>query len=407
MKLTEQIRFYALIMWSLGLSAVMIDSFSFSIVEERASFSYLFFIAAFLLLAWAEKRQYSTRVYIYRIHDIVIYSPLKYFLIYFLWVSLFSPFTENPIKSILFALNGWLSLFTVAVSAHLLFCERSSDLISLLPKQFSFSFKIFNLILCFIFINLIFHLFFPQLPFPQMIRKQFDLFLFFIIGLPFLIWDLLKMSRKFANSFLVATNIILGLGLITLLSSKIFYLGPIFAIFLIICLTLYKRVKQRKALIALLVISSASIGVPLLFITFGPEKLLRIPELLRVQQVIETKLLVEWKPAFANLLQSKFMGSGIGVVEGRGVWARVLVDSGVIGFLLYLCFYGSLAKALLLVRRSSRVVASNVALISLLVFIVIVSHFLDNPYSAWIWVWYAIWTVLGSTHRKKDLGVSR
>ena len=81
--------------------------------------------------------------------------------------------------------------------------------------------------------------------------------------------------------------------------------------------------------------------------------------------------------------------------------ARVLAEAGIVGFLLYLGFFLNLLRDLYRVRRSSRVVVSNVSFVSMAIFLVLVSQTVENPYGAYVWVWYALWALFGSTARKK------
>jgi hypothetical protein len=105
--------------------------------------------------------------------------------------------------------------------------------------------------------------------------------------------------------------------------------------------------------------------------------------------------------AFEALEKSQYLGQGVGLAPFRGVWARVLAEAGVIGFLLYGAFFVNLLWDLYQVRRSSRVVVSNVAALSLGLFLFLASHYVSNPYGAYVWVWYSIWALFASTPRKK------
>jgi hypothetical protein len=47
------------------------------------------------------------------------------------------------------------------------------------------------------------------------------------------------------------------------------------------------------------------------------------------------------------------------------------------------------------------VVVSNIALLSVLSFVFFLSHYVENPYGAYAWVWYSIWALFASTSKKK------
>jgi O-antigen ligase len=105
--------------------------------------------------------------------------------------------------------------------------------------------------------------------------------------------------------------------------------------------------------------------------------------------------------ALESLWQTHGLGLGLGVTSLHGVWTRVLAEAGVVGFVFYGAFFLSVLRDLYRVRRSTRVVVSNVSFVSMAVFLVLVSQSVENPYSAYVWVWYALWALFGSTARKK------
>jgi hypothetical protein len=55
------------------------------------------------------------------------------------------------------------------------------------------------------------------------------------------------------------------------------------------------------------------------------------------------------------------------------------------------------------VRHSERVVVSNIALLSVGVFLALLGHLVENPYGAYVWVWYALWALFASTPKKRAL----
>ena len=142
--LTQKLRIFACWAWSLGLALTAFDILYIPVFQWRASVSYLFFAIAFFLVAWAEKREFSTRIFLYRLHDVAIYSPWKYLLLYFLWISIFSPFSQEPLTSLLFATNGWLSLVAVGLTAQFIFCERGEHGVLLLPDRLKIAFRFYS-----------------------------------------------------------------------------------------------------------------------------------------------------------------------------------------------------------------------------------------------------------------------
>jgi hypothetical protein len=118
---------------------------------------------------------------------------------------------------------------------------------------------------------------------------------------------------------------------------------------------------------------------------------------------VEGRLLSTATVTWSALKETKFLGLGLGLSPTQhGLWSRLLIESGIIGFILYVCYFLDLLVGLYRVRHAPRVVVSNVAFLSALYFIFIGNRYLLNPYGAYIWAWYAIWTVFSAYYRKKD-----
>ena len=119
-----------------------------------------------------------------------------------------------------------------------------------------------------------------------------------------------------------------------------------------------------------------------------------INEIAAHKAILDNNLVVAQK----NLI----LGAGLGVTKIKnGILSKILAEAGVIGLLLYTAFFGSLLKNLYFIRREPRIIVSNIAFVSVIIFLLISSRWLTNPYSPSIWVWYAIWTIFASTTRQK------
>ena len=103
------------------------------------------------------------------------------------------------------------------------------------------------------------------------------------------------------------------------------------------------------------------------------------------------------------LRETRGLGQGVGISSLRGVWTRVIAEAGLVGFVFYLGFFFQVLRDLYHVRRSSRVVVSNISFVSVAVFLVLVSRVVENPYGAYVWVWYGIWALFASTARKREV----
>lgn len=399
--LTAKLRSAAAWAWCLGLATIALEFMVVPVLGERVSLTYCFFVAAAFFTAWAEKREFSTRVALYRLHDAAIYSPWRFLLLYFLWISVFSPFTELPLKSLAYAANGWLSLLAVGLTAQFIFCERGESGVVLLPARLGLAFRFYAVTLVFLFSSQLLHLFAPDLPLDLLGAEQLNLFLYFLIGMPFLLWDLLKPGRRFLPRWLTALTVVLG-GATTVLIGRRFFTAALLVSFgSLLSLFVYKRIRLRKAV----ALAGAVACLGLLALVMLKWALLGSLEwhgaLQAARAQVEQRMAGSIGASLQILERSNYLGQGLGLAPLHGVWIRVIAEAGVIGFLLYAAFFLNLLWDLYQVRRSARVVVSNIAALSMGLFLLLASHYVGNPYGAYVWVWYAIWAVFAATPRKK------
>ncbi len=400
-RLTAQLRLAACVFWSLGLAVLAFDFLSLPVLEWKASASYIFFSFAALVTVWAEKREFGTRVALYRVHDAVIYSPWRFLLLYFLWISVFSPFTASPVASLVYATNGWLSLLAIGLTAQFIFSERAIHGIVLVPSRLRIAFWSYCFTVSLLLANGLIHLFFPTSALPMLVNQQANLFLYFTMGLPFLLWDFLKDGRRMVPRWLSGLTVCMG-GITTLLLNQRFYLaaftlsvGAIFGLFLL------KRIHLRQALMLAGLLSGWAVAAGLGLLLLLDREGLRYA-LEQERAALAARMVSNFSLAWESLQQTNGFGRGLGSVNLRGVWTRVLAEAGVVGFLLYLAFFLNVLWDLFRVRRSTRLVVSNVSFVSLAVFLVLVGHYVENPYGAYVWVWYALWALFGSTAKKQQ-----
>jgi len=398
--LTGHLRGSACVLWSLGLAMVAFDFLYLPVFEWKASVSYVFFAAAALATLWAEKREFGTRVALYRLHDAVIFSPWRFLLLYFLWISVFSPFTGNPLASLVYAANGWLSLAAIGLTAQFVFSERALHGIVLLPARLALAFRVYCVTVSLLLANALIHVVDPGTALPMLVNEQANLFLYFTVGLPFLLWDFLKEGRRLVPRWLSAFTLVTGAVTVLLLNHRFYLAAVSLSSAAILGLFLLKRVGRRRALVlaALVLGWGIALGFGLLLWLersgFGEA-------LAMERHALAEKMIGKFGPAIEALSQTKGLGTGLGGTSVRGVWGRVLAEAGVVGFGLYLAFFLNVLRDLLRVRRSPRVVVSNVSFVSMALFFLFVSHYVENPYGAYVWVWYALWGLFASTARKK------
>lgn len=397
--LTAWLRNAAVWAWCLGLVLISTDFLSLPFLEWRASAGYVFFGLATFFTLYAEKREFSTRVMLYRLHDVLIFGPWKFLLLYFLWISVFSPFTASPLKSLVYGANGWFSLITVGVMAQFIFCERNMNGITLLFLPLSRAFTLYAITVSLLFVSTLTHLFLPTFPFPILAEQHVNLFLYFSLGFPFVFWDFLKTGRRLLPRWLSGCTLVLGSVTTLLISRKFFQLALIFSVASLLALFVYKRFRFRLRLV-LPVIPVFLLALIALIQSFHLNSIWQ-GELDSTRLKVESIMTNTFSNAIKILVETKGMGMGSGLSPFRGVWARVLAEAGVVGFVLYSLFFLALLKELYDVRHATRVVVSNISFVSVSIFLLFASHFVENPYGAYVWVWYAIWALFSSTHKKK------
>jgi hypothetical protein len=370
------------------------------VLEWRASVSYIFFALAALITVWAEKREFGSRVALYRFHDATIYSPWRFLLLYFLWISVFSPFTSNRVASVVYAANGWLSLLAIGLTAQFIFSERTVHGIVLLPARLSMAFWCYCLSVSLLLSNGLAHLIFPPGALPMLVNEQANLFLYFTLGLPFLLWDFLKDGRRLVPRWLSGLTMMMGAVTTLLLQQRLFLVAVPASVGMVLALFVLKRIRLRRMLLLAGFLSGWATAAGLACLLWLEHSGLR-GALDAQRMALAERMRGNFAVAVQSLWLTHGLGRGLGVTALHGVWTRVLAEAGVVGFALYLLFVLNVLWDLYRVRRSTRVVVSNVSFVSMLIFLALVSQSVENPYSAYVWVWYALWTLFGSTARKK------
>ena len=398
--LIPRLRLAACTFWSIGLAVLAVGFLSLPVLEWRASISYIFFVFASVCTAWAEKREFGTRVALYRLHDATIYSPWRFLLLYFLWISVFSPFSSSPVASVVYAANGWLSLVTIGITAQFVFSERTFHGIVLLPARLAVAFWCYCFTVSLLIANSLVHLFLPGAGFPMLVNEQANLFLYFTVGLPFLLWDFLKDGRRLVPRWLSGLTVAMGCVTTLLFQQRLFLLAVAASVGAILALFILKRIRLRRMLLLAGFLSGWAIAAGLGLLLWLEHSGLR-SALDGERLALAERMRGNFAVAVDSLWITHGLGRGLGVTGLRGVWTRVLAEAGVVGFLLYLAFFLNVLRDLYRVRRSTRLVVSNVSFVSMAVFLVLVSQSVENPYGAYVWVWYALWALFGSTARKK------
>jgi hypothetical protein len=400
LSLTARLRSAACLFWSAGLAVLAFGFLSLPVLEWRASLSYVFFALAALCTGWAEKREFGTRVALYRLHDATIYSPWRFLLLYFLWISVFSPFTASPVASVVYAANGWLSLFAIGITAQFVFSERTVHGIVLLPARLAVAFWCYCFTVSLLLANALLRIAFPASTFPMLVNEQANLFLYFTLGLPFLLWDFLKDGRRLVPRWLSGVTVAMGCVTTVLLEQRFYALATALSVGAILALFVLKRMRLRQVLLLAGFLSGwAAAGGLALLIWLEHSGLRGALESERL--ALAERMRGNFAVALEALRLSYGLGRGLGLTSLRGVWTRVLAEAGVVGFGLYLAFFLNVLRDLYRVRRSTRVVVSNVSFVSMAIFLFLVSQAVENPYGAFVWVWYALWALFGSTARKK------
>lgn len=399
--LTSRLRAAAAWGWSIGLGLLAFDFLSLPVFRWRASASYILFGLAAFCTAWAEKREFSTRVFIYRVHDAIIYSPWKYLLLYFLWISVFSPFTASPLASLVYATNGWMSLMLVGVTAQFIFCERNLRGTFLLPERLALAFRIYAFTVSLLMANVLVHIFLPDFPLPLLVEGQANLFLYFVMGLPFLLWDFVKDGRRLLPRALSLFTVWVGAVTVMLIGRRVYHLALALILSGVLGFFLFKKLRPRKPLLLGAGAAACAVLIAVALAYFLRQQAPWEYGLNLARIALENRMRGSFAPAWEALVSSHYLGMGVGVTDLRGIWARVTAEAGIVGLLLYSGFFLALIWDLYRVRHSQRVVVSNIALLSVGVFLLLLGHYVENPYGAYVWVWYSIWALFAATPKKR------
>ncbi len=392
---SQDIRGAAVWFWSLGLALVPFDQVSlFSLFSDlQVRIAYVSFFLAGCLAAWAEKREFGTRVSLYRLHDIAVSVPWCFLLLFFLWVNLFAGATENPVRSIVYAMGGWFSLAVVALSAQFLFCERNVRGLALIPSRLVIAFRCYIVSATILGLSFIFFHLIPDWKLSPLVQINSDLALYFIAGLPFLIWDYINPKRHLLPRIWNALGVIVIISTLLLMEIQVFIAAAMAAPIALAVVALIKRIPLQRSFFALFMLSLLSINCIYIYS--------RTPRPQFLENQISQKL-TEARKSWKAAKKSSFLGVGVGNSDvKRGIWFQIFGEVGIVGLGLYVAFLVSLIRHLILIRRSNEIVVSNVAFISLMIFVIFGSHYPPNPYSLTIWVWYALWGLFGSARRKK------
>lgn len=408
--ISQDIRSVAVWLWSMGLALVPFDQvFLFTLFGDlQVRVAYVIFFLAGILAAWAEKKEFGTRVSLYRLHDIAVTGPWCFLLLFFLWVNLFAAATAEPARSIVYAMGGWFSLVVVAFSAQFLFCERNVRGLALIPSHLRIAFRCYVVSATLLGLSFIFFRLIPGWHFPPLFQINSDVALYFTAGLPFLIWDYINPKRHLLSRPLNALGVVVIVSSLLLMEIRVLFAAAVAAPVALAVVAIVKRIPLQRAFFALFMLSLLSLNVIYIYSTLpmtNQTKQALHSELQKQAQLLESRIsreVAQGKRSWEAAKRSNFLGVGVGNSEvKRGIWFQIFAETGLVGLGLYLAFIASLLRRLILIRRSNEIVVSNVAFISLMIFIVFGSHYPPNPYSLTIWVWYALWGVFGSTRKKK------
>ena len=414
-KLTPALRTCAAFLWSFGLASVAFDRvYLFSAGEQNAKVAYLFFGLAAAACCWAEKREFGTRVFLYRLHDIAVSGPWQYLLLYFLWVNLFAPFTVNPIQSVVYALAGWFGLASVGFTAQLIFCDRGTRGIALVPSRLRLAFLSYNFSVLALSLSYLLARLAPDLGVLPLFENRVDALIYFTAGFPFLVWDFANPKRQLMPRALVALTAMSMMAALFLMRELVFLAAALSAPAALLAIGIYKRIRLQRSLAVFAAL--CLLGINGVFIYS------QIPATSTARELIDARLgesamqverklrsyVPELHETVATLKSTHFLGAGVGSSNiPRGVWLQILAETGVVGLALYLAFFASLIHRLVTIRHAQQLVVSNVALISATIFLVFLSHFPRNPYGTGIWIWYALWAAFGSTRWKRDFPIAQ
>lgn len=403
-RFTRKLKEWACWAWCGGLAVIALDFLYLPLGLEKASLSYLFFSLAGLLVVWSEKREYGTRVFLYRIHDSIFHTPWKYLVFYFLWICIFSSFLGKPMAATLYALNGWLSLLAVGITAYFLFVETTLSGLSILIGRLRVALKFFCVTVLFLFC-----LELAQIAFARSFHRAFILpsierlnfFFYFLIGMPYLAWDLLRKEKRMLPVWLLVVTLFAGTMEVVIVGRWIYFLTFSFVLALLFLLYFWKQRARKFPYLFFAVAAGFLFFLFLLLIWNSLPTTVFWQRIAGLQGDLEAKMKNPYLEAVALLWNTRFLGVGIGQTGLRGVWVRVIAEGGLIGFVFYFLFFTSILHRLYRVKKSEVVSVTHITFISVFTFLTFGSHFIANPYGAYVWVWYSIWVVFGLTDRRK------
>lgn len=393
--------------WSFGLATIALDRFLYyDLGEYNLRLCYFLFSISALLVCRAELREFGARVALYRLHDLVIGGPWKYLLLYFLWVNIFAPISENPARSVIYATAGWFSLLAVSISAQFIFCEYRLHGTYLVPSRLHRAFSGYAIAICVLGLSFLINYFAPSILVTPFFEDNVHLLLYFVIGFPFLFWDFTNSKRHILPRYISGPAMMVAVATVFLIGHQVLFIGLLTGPLLLMLLGFIKRVPLQRSSVGLVILCLISVNVA--FLAGKHPKIIEARQKLIVPLEKNERQLKRKMESWEHTLQvargSNFLGTGIGGSDVKnGVWNLILAEVGLMGLLLYVSFFGSLLRGLYLVRRARQLFVSHAALVSMVVFILFGSHYLNNPYGAAIWVWYAIWGLVAVTPHKQEV----
>jgi hypothetical protein len=386
--ITSGLRSAGTVLWCFGFFLAAFERIYVELLSWNIPFCFVFFFLATLFCFWAEKREFSLRYALYRVHDLAMYSPWRFLLLYFLWINLFAPFTSQPLRSVVYALGGWSCLVMVGFSAQFLFCQRSVSRTTVLLRD---RLQLVYWAFCAVALVGTITLLVGQL---DLIADTVNFLFFLLLGLPFLLWDLLLRKQSILPKKVSITASIFIAVAIAQTQRNLFLFGFLLILVGLLALRFYKGMRLRETffIAAILIVAASSLAhVADLY-----------PIFVSSRNALELRLSVSVLDALNIARSNNYLGTGIAISSNRnGIWAQILAELGIVGVLLYLGFLLNLLRDLYTIGRAPPIVVSNIAFISLAIFCVLVSHYYNNAYSPAIWSWYAVWALLASSRAKR------
>ena len=202
-------------------------------------------------------------------------------------------------------------------------------------------------------------------------------------------------TRPLLPHALSVGSLCLILLLLGLSQRKVFWSGIVFCLVGMFALRVYKRMRLIPMAWFVFLFVAILTGA-----WIGPEY---FSWLLEQKQNLEARMQVSILDALSIASKHRWLGMGIGQgTQEWGIWSQIVAEHGAMGIFLYGGFFAGLLWELYRIGREPRVVVSNVALLSVALFLLFVSHYYTNAYSPGIWVWYSIWSLLAASQFKKE-----